>query len=67
MILKNAKIYSEGLIHKGALLLKEGIIGKIKFDAQENDLQELSEINHDKLELDCQNKLIFSSDPVAQA
>ncbi|MFW9989301.1 MAG: dihydroorotase family protein [Candidatus Odinarchaeota archaeon] len=59
MILKNTKIYSDGLIKKGALLLNNGIISKIKFDAQENDLKELAKKNHDKKELNCQNKLIL--------
>ncbi|NVM36028.1 MAG: dihydroorotase family protein [Candidatus Lokiarchaeota archaeon] len=59
MILKNAKIYSEGLIHKGALLLNDGIIRKIKFNPKENDFKELVKRNQDNKELDCQNKLIL--------
>jgi len=59
MILKNAKIYSEGLIRKGALLLNNGIISNIKFNPEENDFKELIEQNQDKKDLDCQNKLIL--------
>jgi len=59
MILKNAKIYSEGLIHKGALLLNDGIISKIKFNPKENDFKKLIKRNQDNKELDCQNKLIL--------
>ena len=59
MILKNAKIYSEGLIHKGALLINNGIISEIKFNPQESDLKKLTKKNQDNKELDCQNKLIL--------
>ncbi|MFX1366246.1 MAG: dihydroorotase [Promethearchaeota archaeon] len=59
MILKNIKIYSDGFLKKGVLLLNDGIISKIKYNAQENDLKELYKINQDKKEVDCQNKLIL--------
>ncbi len=59
MILKNAKIYSEGLIHKGVLLLNDGIISKITFNPKENDFTKLIKRNQDNKELDCRNKLIL--------
>ena len=59
MILKNAKIYSKGLIHKGALLINNGIISKIEFNHQESDLKKLTKRNQDNKEIDCQGKLIL--------
>lgn len=59
MILKNAKIYCDGLIQKGALLVNNGIIRSIKFSSTENILEDLRKKNEDKKEIDCQNKLIL--------
>ncbi|MFX0105800.1 MAG: dihydroorotase family protein [Candidatus Hodarchaeota archaeon] len=59
MILKNAKIYSEGLVHKGAILITEGIIRNVIFNPQEKDLKKLAKKNQDNKEIDCQNKLIL--------
>jgi dihydroorotase len=56
LILKNAKIYSDGLIRSGILLIHNGIIKSIKF---EEILDELKEKNEDGKELDCENKLIL--------
>lgn len=59
MILKNAKIYSEGLVHKGAILILNGVIKTVIFKPQEKDLKKLVKKNQDNKEIDCQNKLIL--------
>jgi dihydroorotase len=59
MILKNARIYAEGLIRKGSLLINDGAITKIKFNPKENDLLTLARRNEDRKDLDCQDKLIL--------
>ncbi|MFX1304644.1 MAG: dihydroorotase family protein [Promethearchaeota archaeon] len=59
MILKNAKIYSEGLVHKGAILIANGIVRTVIFKPQEKDLKKLAKKNQDNKELDCQNKLVL--------
>ena len=59
MILKNAKIYTNGLIHKGALYIDNGIIQKIIFEPTNQQLKKLSKKNQDGKEIDCQDKLIL--------
>lgn len=59
MILKNAKIYSEGLVRIGAILIDNGIINTIKFNPKEKDIKKLIEKNNDRKEINCQNKLIL--------
>ncbi|MFX0008018.1 MAG: dihydroorotase [Promethearchaeota archaeon] len=59
MILKNAKIYSEGLIHKGIIRITKGVITDIKFDPKDKDLKKFSKKNQDGSEINCENKLIL--------
>ncbi len=59
MILKNARVYSDGLIHNGAILINNGIISQIKFTSKAEEFKELTEKNQDGKEIDCQNKLIL--------
>ncbi|MFW9943199.1 MAG: dihydroorotase family protein, partial [Candidatus Thorarchaeota archaeon] len=59
MILKNAKIYTNGLIHKGVLYIDNGIIQKIIFEPTNQQLKKLSKKNQDGKEIDCLNKLIL--------
>lgn len=59
MILKNAKIYSQGLIREGVLLINNGVIDQIKFNPEEKDLVKLAKKNLDKKEIDCHGKLIL--------
>lgn len=59
MILKNAKIYAEGTIHTGALLIGKGIIKSIKFNPSEEDIKNLEELNKHNIEIDCESKLIL--------
>jgi dihydroorotase len=59
MILKNAKIYSEGLIRNGILLVNNGIITDIKFRKNDKELKKIVKKNQDGKEIDCENKLIL--------
>ncbi len=59
MILKNAKIYSDGLIRKGALFIEKGIIVSIIFNSTIETLAKLIEFNEDDKVIDCKNKLII--------
>lgn len=59
MILKNAKIYTDGLIRKGALLINNGLIKSIKFNPSESDFKYLVDNNEDEKKINCQNKLLL--------
>ncbi|MFX1463485.1 MAG: amidohydrolase family protein, partial [Promethearchaeota archaeon] len=59
MILKNAKIYSEGLIQSGEILITNGIIHKIEFNPDEKKIKDLVNKNHNDMVIDCENKLIL--------
>ncbi len=56
MILKNANIYSDGLIRKGALLIEKGVIKSIILNSSIEKLTKLIELNE---VIDCKNKLII--------
>ena len=59
MILKNAKIYDEGLLRDGAILIDNQIIKKVIYKPKRKDLKELSEQNVDNEEIDCEHKIIL--------
>ena len=59
MILKNAKIYDDGLLREGVILIDNKIIKKIVYKPKREDLKELSEQNADNEEIDCENKIIL--------
>ncbi|MHA1985894.1 MAG: dihydroorotase [Promethearchaeota archaeon] len=59
MILKNGKIFSEGLLHKGDILINSGIITKVVFNPDEKDFKNLSNKNQDGKILECDNKFIL--------
>ena len=59
MILKNVKIFSEGLVREGAILINNGIIIKVKYTPDENDYKRLFEKNEDNKVLDCKNRLVL--------
>ena len=59
MIFKNGKIFSEGLIHNGDILINNGLITKVVFKPDEKDFKNLSSKNQDGKILDCGNKLIL--------
>ncbi|MHA2281083.1 MAG: dihydroorotase [Promethearchaeota archaeon] len=59
MILKNGKIFSEGLIHNGDILISSGVITKIKYEPDEKDFKNLVSKNQDNRILECENRLIL--------
>ncbi len=59
MILKNARIFSEGLIHKGIILIDGKIIESLKFNPLNKETEELIKINQDGKIIDCENRLIL--------
>jgi len=59
LILKNAKIYSAGLVRKGAIYIDKGVIKSVCFDINDERLYEISQENEDGYELDCESKLIL--------
>jgi len=59
LLLHNAKIYFEGLIRKGAILISEGRIQSLEFTPDEATLEIIREKNGDHQEIDCQGKLVL--------
>ena len=59
MILKDGKIYADGLLHKGSLLINEGIIEAIKYNPSKEDEKRFIERNKDGKEFNCINKIIL--------
>ena len=59
MILKNCKVYSEGLMHNGAILINNGVFKAVKYEPTGKDYETLIEKNQDGSEGDCENRLIL--------
>ncbi len=59
MILKNAKIYHNGLLQEGVIYIDKGIIKNIIFNPTEEELRELSKENEDNEEINCEKKTII--------
>ncbi len=59
MILKNAKIYSEGLLRKGEILINDGIIAEVNFIQNHRKTKGFIKENQDGKEIDCEKKLIL--------
>ncbi len=59
MILKNGKIFSEGLIHNGDILINNGIITKVVYEPSEREFQNLIDKNQDGKVVDCEKKIIL--------
>ena len=59
MILKNAKIYSDGVIREGAILISNGIIKSMKFNPSDDDYVTLDKNNKDGKEFDCEKRMII--------
>ncbi|MFX1388893.1 MAG: dihydroorotase family protein [Promethearchaeota archaeon] len=59
MILKNAKIFSEGLIRNGIIHFDKELIKNVIFNPKEKQLIKLAKKNLDNREIDCKNKLIL--------
>jgi len=59
MILKNVKIYENGEIRKGTLLIQNEIIDSILFEPSKNNLNNLRDKNDDDIEIDCSQRLVL--------
>jgi len=60
MILKNANIYYDGQLNKGAILIHDGIIKLIyKEDNNNNNFNSFRENNKDHIEIDCEERYIL--------
>ena len=59
MILKNARIYSDGVIREGAILISNGIIESIIFNPSDDDHITLVKNNRDGKEIDCEKRIII--------
>ena len=59
MLLKNAKIFSEGLVHNGAILVIKESIVEVKYNPDERDYKTLESKNQDGKEIDCKKKLVL--------
>jgi dihydroorotase len=59
MILKNANIYYNGQLNKGAILIQDGIIKSIYKESDTNNFNLLKESNSDKIEIDCMERFIL--------
>jgi len=59
MLLKNGKIYSDGLIRKGIVLVNDGIIQSIVYEPISENYGNLCTQNKNGKEIDCQDKLIL--------
>lgn len=59
LILKNAKILSEGLIKKCIIIIQNGIIKTLNFEDNQDLLFSHTEKNEDEIVLDCENKIVL--------
>lgn len=59
MILKNANIYYNGQLNKGAILIQDGIIQSIYKESDTNNFNLLKESNRDEIEIDCKERYIL--------
>lgn len=59
MILYNAKIYNNGVLREGAILIENEIIKSINFDVSDQQMEYLRSENDDGKEIDCKNKIIL--------
>jgi len=59
MILNNARIYSDGTILEGAILISHGIIDSMKFNPSNEDYDIFVEKNRDGKEINCEKRLII--------
>ncbi len=58
MILKNVKIYSDGALHEGAVLISDKVIKSIIFNPTDENLESLVEQNEGGKEVDCEHKIL---------
>ena len=59
MLLKNAKIYSDGLVQNGVILIASSGIKTVIFNPTDKDYITLAKNNEDNEEINCDNKLIL--------
>lgn len=59
MLLKNAKIFSEGLVRNGTILIINGLIVEVNYNLNKRDYITLKSKNQDGKEIDCKEKLIL--------
>jgi dihydroorotase len=59
MILHNAKIYSDGALREGAILITNGIIDSIKFNPSDDDYATLVKNNRDGNEIECEERIVI--------
>ncbi|MFX0057013.1 MAG: dihydroorotase family protein, partial [Candidatus Heimdallarchaeota archaeon] len=59
MILKNGNIYSAGKLREGTILIQGNKIESISFEPTKEKNSNLKKQNTDRIEIDCQNKLIL--------
>jgi len=59
MILKQGKIYIDGFLREGSILINNGSIAEISFNPKEKAYNILYEQNKDEMEIDCRNKIIL--------
>ncbi|MFW9780937.1 MAG: dihydroorotase family protein [Candidatus Heimdallarchaeota archaeon] len=59
MILKNAKIYIEGDLKEGNLLIQNEIIEVISVGINKNNLNIIRQKNNDGIEIDCEKRLVL--------
>lgn len=59
MILKNANIYYNGQLNRGALLILDGMIKAIYKESKNNDFEIFRNNNQDHVEIDCEQRYIL--------
>ena len=59
MILKNGKIYYNGRLNQGAILIQDGIIKSIYKESNNHSFKKFKENNHDGIEIDCEDRYIL--------
>ncbi|MEJ2294530.1 MAG: dihydroorotase family protein, partial [Candidatus Lokiarchaeota archaeon] len=59
MILKNANIYYNGQLNRGALLIVDGLIKAIYKESRDNDFEIFRKNNQDHIEIDCEQRYIL--------
>ena len=59
MILKNANIYYNGKLNKGAILIKDGIIKSIYKKSKKKKFFLFREDNEDQIEVDCEERCVI--------
>lgn len=59
MILRNARIYKDGSVKEGVILVQNGIIELISKGTNKSTLNKIRQHNNDGIEIDCEQRLIL--------